>query len=193
MAATIVLASTSRYRRELLERLKIPFETAAPDVDEAHLHSSGRSPRAIAEELAVAKARSVQQRFPDAIIIGSDQVAELEGKLLNKPGTLERARLQLAQLSGKEHTLLTAVAILNGNSLQTHTDVTRMRCRALSSEEIARYVDADRPVDCAGSYKIESLGIALFEAIDSADASAITGLPLLFVAGALRALGWRIP
>lgn len=189
----LILASQSKYRRELLGRLGVPFECIAPNVDETDLQESGADPATIARDLARAKARAVAAIHPDALVIGSDQVAELEGTILSKPGTAENARAQLARMAGREHRLWTAVAIECGGEHREHLDITRLGMRPLASEEIARYVAADRPLDCAGSYKVESLGITLFERIESADHTAIVGLPLLFVAGTLRSFGWCLP
>lgn len=189
----IILASTSPYRRLLLGRLAFPFDRIAPDVDEASWQGKGQAPLALAEFLAKMKAESVARKHAEAIVIGSDQTVEFDGESLNKPGSTAAAIRQLEALSGREHTLITAVAIMRGEKIWTHTDTTRMVMRTLSRDEIERYVALDQPIDCAGSYKIESLGIALFERIEAADHTAITGLPLLWVSQTLRELGVRIP
>ena len=189
----VILASTSQYRRALLGRLQIPFERIAPDVDESQWQGKGQAPLALAEFLAHAKGESVAKLHPDAIVIGSDQVVEFDGEAINKPGSSAAAALQLEQLSGREHTLITAATVFQGKDVWRHTDVTRLVMRKLTRAEIERYVAMDQPVDCAGSYKIESLGIALFERIETADHTAITGLPLLFISSKLRSLGVRVP
>lgn len=184
----VVLASTSRYRRELLARLGLSFETEAPGVDEAAFAAFGLAPRALAERLALEKCQAVARRRPGAIVIGSDQLVAVDGEILGKPGTAESAVAQLRKLSGRTHELVTALAVARGSDIHRQTDVTRLTMARLSEESLRRYVALDSPLDCAGSYKIESLGIALFERIESEDATAIQGLPLLTVARWLR--GW---
>jgi septum formation protein len=190
----LILASTSPYRRQLLARLRLSFRTAAPDVDEPAIQAlfDAASAVELAEHLALAKATSVARREPAAVVIGSDQVCVCRDRLLGKPGTAAAAREQLQFLAGKDHRLITAVAVACGGLLQ-HTDVTRLQMRTLTADEIERYVAADQPFDCAGSYKLESLGIALFERIDSADQTAITGLPLLGLCRLLRQAGLVLP
>jgi septum formation protein len=194
-APPLVLASTSPYRAALLRRLGVPFEALAPRVDEAALKAgyAGLGPRALAEALAAAKARSLAVGRPRSVLIGSDQLVALADALLGKPGTLAAARRQLAAQAGRSHELITAVAVVHAGRVVLHTDVTTLHMRPLSGREIARYVAADRPVDCAGAYKLEERGIALFERIDSADHSAITGLPLIALTTILRGLGYAIP
>lgn len=189
----LVLASTSRYRRALLERLGLEFEQAPPGVDEDELKAVLGDPRALAEQLARAKARAVAERFPDAVVVGSDQVGALGDERLDQPGTPERAAAQLARLSGRTHELITAVCVWRGGQEWCHTDVARLTARPLNAGEIARYVALDDPVDCAGSYKLERAGIALFERVECEDHSAITGLPLIWLVGQLRELGFAIP
>lgn len=191
----LVLASTSRYRRELLARLGLPFRAERPDCDEDAYKGRGLSPEALAETLALLKAKSLE-RAPEgarATIIGSDQVAAIDGQILSKPGTVEAAVEQLCLLSGREHRLITAVAVIAGDRRLLHTDVTRLWMRSLNTEALARYVAADEPLDCAGSYRLESRGIALFSRIESADHTAIVGLPLIALTTMLRELGYRIP
>ena len=184
----LILASTSPYRRELLKRLQLPFEVASPQVDETPL--SGEAPRALARRLARAKAEAVAALNPSAVVIGSDQVAELDGMPLGKPGSAERARAQLSLASGRTMIFHTSVAIaLPGGAPAEHTDLTRVRFRTLSAAAIASYVDLDQPLDCAGSFRSEGLGVTLFEAIESLDPTALVGLPLVWVAGALRSAG----
>jgi len=191
----LILASTSPYRRQLLARLGLPFRTVAPDVDEPAIQAlfDAASAVELAEHLALAKAASVARREANATVIGSDQVCVCQDRLLGKPGTVAAAREQLQFLAGKEHRLITAVAVACGGGLVQHTDVTRLQMRTLTADEIERYVAADQPLDCAGSYKLESLGIALFERIDSADQTAITGLPLLGLCRLLRQAGFVLP
>lgn len=189
----LILASTSKYRAQLLERLGVSFQSVAPDVDEHAARKPEWSPQKVATELARLKADSVAQRFPNDVIIGSDQVAERDGVVLGKPGTKAAAVTQLQRLAGRTHILWTAVVIVSPYGVATHLDRTALRMRGLSREEIERYVDYDQPLDCAGSYKIESRGIVLFEEIVTEDQTAITGLPLLFVTTTLRQLGFTLP
>jgi 7-methyl-GTP pyrophosphatase len=192
-APALILASTSRYRGELLARLGVPFVAAAPDCDEDAYKSRGSSPQELAELLALKKAESLRAAHPDAAILGGDQVAAIDDVILSKPGTEAAACAQLALLAGRTHTLITAIALIAGARILCHTDVTRLTMRPLSAEQIARYVAADRPLDCAGSYKLERLGIALFSRIESADHTAIIGLPLLALTAMLGEIGIVIP
>jgi septum formation protein len=191
----LVLASTSAYRRSLLKRLGIPFRRRAPLCDEGAIQrqSSGIEPRVLAETLAMAKASSLVGEEPGSAILGCDQLVSFEGRVFGKPGTAERAVDQLASMSGRTHELITALVVIRGDETFRHTDVTRLRMRPLSRDAIERYVNADRPFDCAGSYKLESRGIALFDRIESDDHSAITGLPLIALVTILRELGFAIP
>jgi septum formation protein len=187
----LVLASTSPYRRALLERLAIPFDCVAPGVDEAP--RPGEPPRDLALRLARAKAAAVAAARPGSVVIAGDQVVALDGQPLGKPGSPEAAAAQLRRLAGRCHELLTAVAILDGERSWEHLDATRLTMRPLDDAEIARYVERDRAWDCAGAYKIESLGIALFASIETSDPTAIVGFPLMAVAEALRSFGFRVP
>lgn len=184
----LVLASTSRYRRELLGRIVARFGAVASDVDETPLPNE--APAALALRLAAAKARAVAALRPGAVVLGSDQVAELDGRALGKPGGHAQARAQLAASSGREVLFHTAVCIIAGDG-EAHTaaDLTRVRFRALAADEIERYLERERPYDCAGSFKSEGLGIALFEAIATDDPTALIGLPLIATCRLLRALG----
>lgn len=189
----LVLGSTSRYRRELLERLNLPFEVAAPDVNETPL--PGETPRDLALRLALAKARAVAQQHPGAVVIGSDQVADLAGEPLGKPGQHERAVQQLRQMSGQTVVFQTAVAVVRAATgfEQVELAPVEVRFRALNDEEIERYLRAERPYDCAGSAKSEGLGIALLDAIHSDDPTALIGLPLIRTCRMLRAAGLVLP
>lgn len=193
-APRVVLASTSRYRAQLLHRLIEDFVQIAPGVDEALLDDE--PPAARATRLAAAKARAVAARYGDAIVIGSDQVAEIDGRVLDKPGTPANARAQLAACSGGEvrfHTALCVVDTRRDSHCTQAIDLTRVVFRALSGEEIERYVEAEKPLDCAGSFKAESLGIALFERLVCEDPSALIGLPLIALARLLRGCGLALP
>ncbi len=187
----LILASTSRYRAELLSRLRLPFSCAGPDVDETPL--PGESPLALTIRLARAKAAAVAARQPGAWVIGSDQAAELDGMPLGKPGTREAACAQLTAMSGREVLFHTAVCVGDGALYLEAADLTRVRFRRLRPDEIERYVDAERPLDCAGSFKCEGLGIALFEAIHNQDPTALVGLPLIALSGLLREAGFSLP
>ncbi|MBA3936126.1 MAG: septum formation protein Maf [Planctomycetes bacterium] len=196
-ARDLVLASTSRYRRQLLERLGLPFRALAPACDEEALKDPALSPQALAEMLALAKARSLTAGLPAATIIGSDQVAAVHlddsWRILGKPGSAARAVEQLALLAGREHVLITAMAVLDRGQVHTHTDVTRLHMRPLERAQLERYVAADQPLDCAGAYKLEARGITLFADIISADHSAITGLPLIALTAILARCGYVMP
>ncbi|MFO1400520.1 MAG: Maf family nucleotide pyrophosphatase [Steroidobacteraceae bacterium] len=192
-APPLVLASTSRYRRALLERLQLPFEAVAPGVEEAYL--PGEPPDARARRLALAKARAVAAARPGSAVIGSDQVAVCGAGILDKPGDAARCEAQLAALSGREARFITAVAVVCAarGVVDEFCDVTRVRFRPLDAGEIARYVERDRPWDCAGGFRGESLGIALFEQVESADPTGLVGLPLIRLAASLRTLGFALP
>jgi septum formation protein len=187
-----VLGSTSRYRRELLGRLHLPFEVASPDVDETP--QPGESPLDLALRLALAKARAVAGRFPDAVVIGSDQVADLDGVALGKPGTHERAVDQLRRMRGQSVVFQTAVAVVCQDSgfAQVEVAPVRVRFRELGDDEIEFYLRAEQPYDCAGSAKSEGLGIALLDAIDNDDPTALVGLPLIRTCRMLRAAGVKL-
>lgn len=189
----LVLASTSRYRRELLARLALPFETAAPDVDETP--RAGEAPRELALRLALEKAQAVAARKPQAIVIGSDQVADLHGQPLGKPGTHECAAAQLARMSGQTVLFHTAVAVVQASRgfAQSSLATVTVRFRTLDAATIERYLLAEQPYDCAGSAKSEGLGIALLQAIESDDPTALIGLPLIRTAQLLRAAGLTLP
>ena len=189
----LVLGSTSRYRRELLQRLGLPFSVDRPEVDESPL--AGESPAALARRLAEAKARAVAERHPGAWVIGSDQVADLDGLPLGKPGGRETAFAQLRAASGREVRFHTAFCLFSAARPRPHAgiDLTTVHFRSLADDEIGRYLDAEQPYDCAGSFKCEGLGITLFEAIDNRDPTALVGLPLIALARALRAAGYALP
>ena len=188
-APRLVLASTSPYRRELLQRLRLPFVVISPQVDEAA--ATGEAPAALAQRLALAKANAVAAREPNAIVIGSDQVAELDGIALGKPGSHDRATQQLRSMSGRAVRFHTAVAVVRASSgfLQQALVTVTVRFRQLSDLEIERYLLLEQPYDCAGSAKCETLGIVLAAAIESDDPTALVGLPLIRTSAMLRAAG----
>ena len=188
----LILGSTSVYRRELLERLRLAFTVESPHVDETPL--PGESPAALANRLALAKAHAVAQRHPQAIVIGSDQVADLHGQALGKPLTHARAREQLKQMRGQTIVFHTAVAVvcLESGFSGTATATIQVLFRTLSDEEIEAYLLTEQPYDCAGSAKSEGLGIALLERIDSDDPTALVGLPLIRTASLLRQAGMAL-
>lgn len=190
----LVLASTSPYRKVLLDRLGLPFSQAAPKVDEGAYKSQGSLGAAgLARLLATEKVNSLISQYPLDTIVGGDQVVDLDGKILGKPTTIEAAIDQLIELSGRSHRLATAVAVWDEGRLNTHVDITTLTMRTLELSAIKRYVEADEPLDCAGSYKLESRGIALFERIETADYTAIIGLPLMALTSMLRGVGYVIP
>jgi len=188
----LVLGSTSPFRKELLARLGLPFETASPRTDEARL--PGESAEQLVCRLSEAKARSLAEAFQDALIIGSDQVACVDGEILGKPGDRERAIQQLGRLSGKRVSFFTGLCLYN-----SATDRARVLCepfyvhfRRLSPDQIARYVERERPYNCAGSFKSEALGIALFERLEGNDPNALIGLPLIRLVTLLGAEGMEV-
>ncbi|HVH35277.1 MAG TPA: Maf family nucleotide pyrophosphatase [Tahibacter sp.] len=188
----LVLGSTSRYRAELLRRLTTQFRQAAPDVDESRL--PGEAPRALAERLALAKAEAVARRHPGALVIGSDQVAAFDGRILGKPGDAATAHAQLAACSGRHVEFHTALCLVDARDptaprIHAETDLTTVQFRVLDAAEIARYVEREQPLDCAGSFKSEGLGIALFERIATDDPSALIGLPMIALCRLLRRAG----
>jgi septum formation protein len=188
----LILGSTSPYRRQLLERLRIPFEVAAPEVDETpHLIET---PKQMACRLAMAKARAVAKQFPACVVIGSDQVADLDGQALGKPGNHRRAVSQLQQMRGKTVIFQTAVAVvcLETGFAQMDLAPVKVKFRELTDAEIETYLQAEKPYDCAGSAKSEGLGIALLESIDNDDPSALVGLPLIRTCRMIQAAGVKV-
>jgi septum formation protein len=196
--APLILASTSAYRRTLLERLRLPFRCVAPGIDEGR--GPGEAPLALAARLAGAKAQQVAAQHSGAWVIGSDQVAVLgephpDAEILGKPGTPARCAEQLRDASGRLVVFLTAVAVVRGGDAQAHTfvDTTRVQFRPLDAATIARYVELESPLDCAGGVKSEGLGVSLFEWVESRDPSGLIGLPLIRLAAVLREVGYRLP
>lgn len=188
----LILGSTSRYRRELLSRLRLPFEVASPEVDETP--RSGEPPRDLALRLALAKARAVAMRFPQAVVIGSDQVADLAGQALGKPGDHTRATAQLRSMRGRTVVFQTAVAVVCQQTGFEEVDIAavEVRFRDLSDAEIEAYLQAEQPYDCAGSAKSEGLGIALLASIQNDDPTALVGLPLIRTCRMIRAAGIQV-
>jgi septum formation protein len=189
----LVLASTSVYRRALLERLGVPFRACAPLCDEESFKRKHQDPRSLTESLAHAKATSLASLQPHAAIIGSDQVVSFRGQIFGKPRSLARAVDQLTAMAGQTHELVTALEVIRADRVFRHTDVTYLTMRQLSRSAIERYVSADQPLDCAGAYKLEARGIVLFEKIETDDHTAVTGLPLIALVTILRELGYDIP
>jgi septum formation protein len=190
----LVLASTSPYRAALLERIGVSFEAVAHRADESENGPVGESIPDRARRLSLAKAQSVRSLYPEAFVIASDQLVDLSGEALGKPGDVEGAVAQLTRLAGRTHRLSTAVTFIHPNgTVLEHVDEHRLTMRNLGGDAIRRYVERDQPVDCAGSYKIEGAGIALFSAVEGADHTAIVGMPLLTVVGWLTRAGFEIP
>lgn len=188
----LILASTSRYRRELLSRLGLEFDCQPPEVEETRFDSE--SVAAMTQRLALAKATAVAELFPTAWVIGSDQSASLDGQALGKPGSAERAAEQLLACSGRQIVFHTALSLVrHGEPPLQHLDATRVSFRSLQRAEVERYVEIEQPLDCAGSFKCEGLGISLFDAIENRDPSALTGLPLIALSGLLRQVGFNVP
>ena len=188
----LVLGSTSPYRRQMLARLRVPFQVAAPEVDETP--QASETPQQLACRLAMAKARAVAAQFPACVVIGSDQVADLDGQALGKPGNHERATAQLQQMRGKTVIFQTAVAVVCSDTGFAELDLAqvKVRFRELTDAEIEAYLRAETPYDCTGSAKSEGLGIALLESIDNDDPSALVGLPLIRTCRMIRAAGVKV-
>lgn len=188
----LVLASTSPYRRELLERLGLPFTTAAPEADETR--HGGESPEALVRRLAEAKARAVAEQFPDALVIGSDQVAVNGGEVLGKPGGFERAAEQLRRAAGRRVSFLTGLCLLNTrmNRAQVTLETFSVVFRHLTDAQITHYLEREQPYNCAGSFKSEGLGIALFERMEGDDPSTLIGLPLIRLVRMLETEGVEV-
>jgi len=188
----VILASSSVYRRELLQRILPEFSVNSPDVDESPV--ADESPAAMAQRLADLKARAVAAQYPNAITIGSDQVPTLDARVLRKPGNRERAIEQLRDCSDRTVNFLTAVTVLGPDGREErHIDRTCVHFRALQPDEIERYVDAEQPFDCAGSFRVEGLGITLFRHIESSDPTGLQGLPLIWLSSCLNRCGIVLP
>ncbi|MGA9852302.1 MAG: Maf family nucleotide pyrophosphatase [Gammaproteobacteria bacterium] len=189
----IILASTSAYRRRLLERLGLTFICEPPQVDEKP--QNGETPQALVRRLARAKAQAVSAQYPDSVVIGSDQVAALDGAIIGKPGNHACALAQLTALSGRRVFFFTGLCVLDTRTqhCQEHLDQTCVRFRSLSATEIERYLKVEQPYNCAGSFKSEGLGISLFEAIESEDPTALVGMPLIALCHFLREAGVVLP
>ncbi|MEE4659338.1 MAG: Maf family nucleotide pyrophosphatase [Halieaceae bacterium] len=188
MTQHLILASTSVYRRQLLERLRLPFTCVAPEVIETPLPDE--APDRLAQRLAIEKAAAVATGRPDALVIGGDQVCVRDGTMVGKPGSRAAAAEQLSASSGKRLVFFTGLCLMSSDGdMQTAVVASTVTMRALSDSEIARYIELDRPVDCAGSFKWESLGVALFERLESTDPTALQGLPLITLCDMLRHAG----
>ena len=190
---SLILASSSPYRRELLTRLRLPFECASPDIDESH--RPGESAEQLVRRLSASKAEALAGRYPQHLIIGSDQVAVLDDNILGKPHTVERAVQQLLDASGRSVTFLTGLALLDSRNRHMQVDCIpfTVHFRQLDEARIRRYVEAERPLDCAGSFKAEGLGVSLFRATEGEDSSCLVGLPLIRLVDMLLAEGVEIP
>jgi len=189
----LVLASSSPYRRQLLQRLGLDFQSRSPAIDESH--KEGETAEDLVTRLALEKARCMTKVYPDAVIIGSDQVAILADEILTKPGDHDRAVTQLEKLSGNEVRFLTGVCVLNAASGREYSDIVPcyVSFRTLKEEEIERYLLAEKPYDCAGSFKSEGLGVSLLQSMRADDPTALIGLPLIRLAGMLREEGFNVP
>jgi septum formation protein len=189
----IILASTSIYRKQQLERLNISFSTAAPNIDEEALKAQGLDHIQLSKELSLLKARNISASCDNAIVIGGDQVASFNQIILSKPKTKERAVEQLTLIAGKEHQLITSLAIIANGQEYLYTSIATMKMRQLTDSQISRYIDIDEPLNSCGSYRLEALGISLFESIDCEDYTSIIGIPLMWTARTLSKLGVSVP
>jgi septum formation protein len=192
-ASEVILASSSVYRHELLSRLLLQFRAVSPDVDEAAFHADCPTSEQLVARLAYEKASAVFRNFPDSIVVGSDQLVDLDGSLLGKPGEKDAAISQLMTMSGRSHRLLTAVCVLGPKRKAEFLNETLLTMRSLTRGEVERYIDRDQPFNCAGSYRIERLGISLFDQIRTEDFTAIMGLPLIRLGEVLRDFGIAVP
>lgn len=189
----LILASTSPYRMEQLRQIGLAAEAMAPGVNESTWKTRRWPVRTLACLLAEAKAKAVASRFPEAVVIGGDQIASLDGEPFDKPMTMENATAQLRRLSGRTHELATAVAVVNGEDVRVHLEPVLMTMRNLTDREIDDYLGADKPLDCAGCYRWEERGPLLFERVQTEDPTAILGLPMLWLTKMLREMGFRCP
>lgn len=188
----LILASTSKYRAQLLSRIGQNFEQVPSQVDEEPFQKNIKDPTELAKVLSYEKAKSVFNKHTDSIVIGSDQVCHMGGKIFNKSGNLEKAFENLKLLNAKEHYLSTAYTIIDNNNCLTYVNVTKLKMRRFDEESIKKYLSLDNPVDCAGSYKLELRGIALFESIETDDYTAIIGLPLIRLSEDLMSFGVKL-
>ncbi|AEK58440.1 MULTISPECIES: Maf family protein [Acidithiobacillus] len=187
----LILASSSPYRRELLERLRLPFRVEKPQVDESAL--PGEPPRELVTRLAEAKARKIAGTQPSAWVIGADQIALCDGEILGKPGTADKARMQLMRMQGKRIDFLNGLSLIGPDFCRTRCEVYSIWLRPLDAASITRYLEADKPWECAGSFRSESLGISLVERMAGDDPNALMGLPLIALCAMLREAGWQLP
>ena len=192
----LILGSTSVYRKELMLKLGIPFETVKPSCDEEALKKTflaeGKSPLRVAESLAFEKAASLNNKFKSAVVIGGDQLVDFDGHIIGKSKTFEKAKEQLQAMAGRTHNLITSIAILNEDKKHILNHISKMKMKKLTSTEIENYLRLDLPFDCAGSYKIERSGICLFDKIETDDFSAIQGMPMMWVSQKLKELGYEL-
>lgn len=192
----LILGSTSVYRKELMLKLGIPFDTMKPSCDEDTLKkgllAQNKSPLEVAEGLALAKAASLNKEFKHAVVIGGDQLVDFDGHIIGKSKTIEKAKEQLQSMSGRTHNLITSIAILHEEQKWTLNHISKMKMKKLTPQEIENYIRIDLPLDCAGSYKIERSGICLFEKIETDDFSAIQGLPMMWISQKLKEIGYEL-
>lgn len=192
----LILGSTSVYRKELMLKLGIPFETMKPGCDEDNLKkgllAQNKTPLQVAEGLAFGKAASLNNEFKHAVVIGGDQLIDFDGHIIGKSKTIEKAKEQLTSMSGRTHNLITSIAILHEDQKWTLNHISRMKMKKLTPQEIENYIRIDLPLDCAGSYKIERSGICLFEKIETDDFSAIQGLPMMWISQKLKEIGYEL-
>lgn len=194
MGYPLILASTSAYRKELLSRLELEFTCLSSDFDEESFKSKGHHPRELSRILSLKKGEAVAKQNPESVILSGDQVLDFEGHVFGKPGSKDNAIKQLSQLQGTEHSLHTSYTLIIPNEPPLERTVSaRLKMRRLKEDEIQRYIEKDDALGCCGAYKLESLGVTLFERIECADHTSIVGLPLMLLAHDLRKLGFQIP
>jgi septum formation protein len=189
----LILASSSIYRQAQLKQLGLPFLCHSPDVDESVLKNQGLDPKALSLKLSELKAQAVHGLYPDCLVIGADQVCSFQSQILSKPVTKNRALEQLTQLQGQTHSLLTSFCVITREKKISHCVEAKLKMRPLDSSEIERYLDQDEPYQCCGSYRLEALGISLFEEIECQDHTSIIGLPLMLLSQTLRSFHFKLP
>jgi septum formation protein len=188
----LILGSSSQFRKAQLSQLNVEFKTHSPEIEEESIKESTLSPQEISQELSLQKAREVFKHYPSDVVIGADQVLAFNGEIFSKPGTEKNAIKQIQKLNGKTHELITSYAIISGKQEIVRTVISKMTMKNLTDEQIENYIKQDQPLHSCGAYKLETLGIALFEKIDCPDHSAIIGLPLITLTSDLMNLGIKV-
>ncbi|MCT4641255.1 MAG: Maf family protein [Bacteriovoracaceae bacterium] len=188
----LILASSSKYRKELLDKLGIEYDAISPNIDEDFYKKTIHDPKELSTILAKQKAKAIFKQYPTATIIGSDQVCHFNGKILSKTKSVKKSIEVLKGLSGNTHELITSFCLIQGDKEILHTNITQLKMKVLTQSQIEKYVKEDNPIDCAGSYKLEQRGICLFDSIECCDHTAIIGLPIIALSKDLSQLGFDL-